>query len=111
MIIRKQPKVHVTLYTPAADEPENATRCLGVFKQKKKAYQKAIDELIDDIEKKYGDSDKKKKKAKEVIDEIEEEEDYLKKLEKASDAVIKAYGGKDDEAPYCEVAMCVYDAK
>ena len=67
--------------------------------------------MIEDIQQKYGDSEKKKKKAKEAIDEIEEEEGYEKQYEKANEAVIKAYGGKEDDSPYCDIAHVYYDAK
>mmetsp|Transcript_71309 Transcript_71309/g.64015 ORF Transcript_71309/g.64015 Transcript_71309/m.64015 type:complete len:241 (-) Transcript_71309:39-761(-) len=109
---KNQPKVYVTLYTPPADEENNSTKVLGVFKSKKKAHEKAIEQLMDDIEKKYGDNtEKKKKKAKEIIEEIDEENDYNKRYDAASEAVVKAYGGKEDDAPYCEVTLTHYDTK
>ena len=102
----------VTLYTPPADADPNSTKVLGVFKSKKKAFQKATQQLLIDIDKKYGDTDseKKKKKAKEIIDKIRGETDYNDAFQQASGAVTKAYGESDD-APYCEVSTTPYDVK
>merc|ERR1712154_288733 len=67
---------------------------------KKKANQKATEQLIEDIEKKYGDKKKKIEAAKKEIDKKEDDEERMKA---ASDALVKAFGGKDDEAPFCDV--------
>ena len=112
-IFRNIPKVWVTLYTPPAEEENNSTKVLGVFKSKRKAYEKATAELIKDIENKYGEKKKGKEKAENAVKLINKnaEKDYEKRFEEATEQVTKAFGGKEDDAPYCEVNDSLYDQK
>merc|ERR1719384_3082480 len=87
--------VYVTLYTPPASAEENSTKVLGVFKSESKAYSKGINQLIKDMEKKID-------AAYEKIDKIDDKK-FKERMEAVNDAVVKAYGGKDDDAPYCEI--------
>lgn len=94
-------KIYVTLYTPAANTEEGATKVLGVFKQKKKAYEKGITQMLEDLEEKYKDSKKKLETANSKIDKVKEEE-LEKKLEVVCECLVKAFGS-EDEAPFVEV--------
>eukprot|EP01083_Nonionella_stella_P235256 827426_1 len=95
-------KVYVAVYTPSVEVDDTSTKVLGVFKSESKAYDKSIDKLSDDIEKKYGDKTKKIEKAFEQIDKIDSQ-DYKKRFEAVGDALTKAFGNKEDDAPYCDI--------
>lgn len=80
-----------------------------MFKSESKAYEKAMDRLVDDVATYYDHKEEKIKKEMKKFDNMKDK-DYKERMEELTDVVTKAFDGKEEDAPYCDVQMAsIYD--
>merc|ERR1712228_929912 len=100
-------KVFVAVYTPAATAENDAIVILGAYKSERRAYEKTMDRLTDDIEEYYDDKQDKMDKAMKKFDKIDEAK-YEDRFEELQDVISKAFDGKEEDAPYGDIQETVF---